>query len=377
MNKFFFPVTVVIMALAGSSCNNKEFKGDLSAQEAQSFPVYQITAQDIVLDEDYVAEINAVQNVEIRSRVKGFLDKIYVDEGKKVKKGQLLFSISDDLYQSEVAKAKANTHIAIAEAKAAEITMNNMKMLVDKGVVNKTEWELAKAKFQSLQAKVEEAKANQLTAEINLSHAHVKAPFDGIIDRFPFKVGSVIDEGALLTSLSDVSTMHVYFKISEMEYLSFMKQKDYLNQAVAKLVLADGSLHEEQGKIETIEGDFDKATGTIAIRASFPNSQKILKHGSSGRVRLSAKSIKALLIPQKATFDIQDKVFVYVLQKDNTLKTIAIQPQKRYGEFYVVGDIDLDGKRIVLEGIQQVKEGQKITPKMVSDQEVQNGLAKQ
>jgi membrane fusion protein (multidrug efflux system) len=377
MNKLFLPVFGVLCALAGVSCNNKEFKGEAaSLSSSKTFPVYQINSQDIVLDEDYVAEINAVQNVEIRSRVKGFLDKIYVDEGKKVKKGQLLFSISDDLYQSEVAKARANTQIAIAEAKASEITMNNMKMLVDKGVVNKTEWELAKAKYQSLQAKVEEAKANQLTAEINLSHAHVKAPFDGVIDRFPFKVGSVIDEGALLTSLSDVSSMHVYFKISEMEYLAFMKQKDFLNQSTAQLVLADGSLHEEQGKIETIEGDFDKTTGTIAIRASFPNTQRILKHGSSGRVRLSNKAIKTLLIPQKATFDIQDKVFVYELLNDNTVRSLAVKPQRRYGEFFIVNDPILQGKRIVLEGIQLLKEGQKISPKMVNDEEVKNGLLK-
>jgi membrane fusion protein (multidrug efflux system) len=142
------------------------------------------------------------------------------------------------------------------------------------------------------------------------------------------------------------------------------------------LVLADGSLHEEQGKIETIEGDFDKTTGTIAIRASFPNTQRILKHGSSGRVRLSNKAIKTLLIPQKATFDIQDKVFVYELLNDNTVRSLAVKPQRRYGEFFIVNDPILQGKRIVLEGIQLLKEGQKISPKMVNDEEVKNGLLK-
>jgi membrane fusion protein (multidrug efflux system) len=356
------------------SCNSRGISEDQS-QSNLEIPVYEITSKTLNISEDFVAEINAQQNVEIRSRVKGFLDKIHVDEGKFVRKGQPLFNISDDIYQSELKKAKANTQITIAEAKAAQLTMENTKTLVDKGVVNRTEYELAKAKYESLQAKVDEAKAMEQLAEINLSHALIKAPFDGFVDRIPFKVGSVIDEGTLLTTVSDVNNMHVYFKISEIEYLNFTKQKNFLDSFKPQLVLANGMVHEFAGKLETIEGDFETGTGTIAIRANFPNTNKILKHGSSGRVRLFQNRDSVILIPQKSTFEIQDKVFVYVLNKENKLELKSLNILQRYEDYYIVSNKSLIGKMIVFEGLQKLKEGMIVKPKKVSETEVKNGLS--
>jgi len=375
LNLFF---TTMLLSATIVSCSKFASKENTNSSSDESIAVYQITPQSIDLSEYYVADIQAQQNVEIRTRVKGYLDKIFVDEGKFVKKGQLLFGISDDLYQTQLKKAKANTQYTIAEAKSAELTMKNIKLLVEKGVVNKTELDMAKAKYESLIAKVEEAKADEQTAAINLSHALIRAPFDGFLDRIPFKVGSVLNEGELLTSISDVNNMNVYFKVSEKEYLDLMKLSPKegfsANGFQVNLVLADGSVFPNEGKIETIEGDFETGTGSIGIRAKFQNVNRLLKHNLSGKIRLTRKRENAIIVPQKATFEIQDKTFVYILDKGNKVTSKAIKPIKRIDEYYLVEDTDLGGKIIVYEGIQTIKSGDKINPKQISDKSLKAEL---
>lgn len=375
LNLFF---TTMLLAATIVSCSKFASKENTNSSSEESIAVYQITPQSIDLSEYYVADIQAQQNVEIRTRVKGYLDKIFVDEGKFVKKGQLLFGISDDLYQTQLKKAKANTQYTIAEAKSAELTMKNIKLLVEKGVVNKTELDMAKAKYESLIAKVEEAKADEQTAAINLSHALIRAPFDGFLDRIPFKTGSVLNEGELLTSISDVNNMNVYFKVSEKEYLDLMKLSPKegfsANGYQVNLVLADGSVFPNEGKIETIEGDFETGTGSIGIRAKFQNVNRLLKHNLSGKIKLTRKRENAIIVPQKATFEIQDKTYVYILDKGNKVTSKAIKPIKRIDEYYLVEDADLGGKIIVYEGIQTIKSGDKINPKQISDKSLKAEL---
>jgi membrane fusion protein (multidrug efflux system) len=375
LNLFF---TTLLLAATFVSCSKFASKENTNSSSDESIAVYQITPQSIDLSEFYVADIQAQQNVEVRTRVKGYLDKIFVDEGKFVKKGQLLFGISDDLYQTQLKKAKANTQYTIAEAKSAELTMKNIKLLVEKGVVNKTELDMAKAKYESLIAKVEEAKADEQTAAINLSHALIRAPFDGFLDRIPFKTGSVLNEGELLTSISDVNNMNVYFKVSEKEYLDLMKLSPKegfsANGYQVNLVLADGSVFPNEGKIETIEGDFETGTGSIGIRAKFQNVNRLLKHNLSGKIKLTRKRENAIIVPQKATFEIQDKTFVYILDKGNKVTSKAIKPIKRINEYYLVEDADLAGKIIVYEGIQTIKSGDKINPKQISDKSLKAEL---
>lgn len=375
LNLFF---TTMLLAATIVSCSKFASKENTNSSSEESIAVYQITPQSIDLSEYYVADIQAQQNVEIRTRVKGYLDKIFVDEGKFVKKGQLLFGISDDLYQTQLKKAKANTQYTIAEAKSAELTMKNIKLLVEKGVVNKTELDMAKAKYESLIAKVEEAKADEQTAAINLSHALIRAPFDGFLDRIPFKTGSVLNEGELLTSISDVNNMNVYFKVSEKEYLDLMKLSPKegfsANGYQVNLVLADGSIFPNEGKIETIEGDFETGTGSIGIRAKFQNMNRLLKHNLSGKIKLTRKRENAIIVPQKATFEIQDKTYVFILDKGNKVTSKAIKPIKRIDEYYLVEDTDLGGKIIVYEGIQSIKSGDKINPKQISDKSLKAEL---
>ncbi|QMU31599.1 efflux RND transporter periplasmic adaptor subunit [Adhaeribacter radiodurans] len=333
--------------------------------EVPTLPVTQAITKDTVLHHDYVADIQAQRHVEIRGRVKGFLDNIYVDEGQQVKKGQPLFRISSEEYKAELARTKANLNSAIAAAKGAQLEVDRVKTLVDKRVVTKSELEVAQAKLNAAKAGIEEAKSAQANAATKLSYTFIKAPFTGIIDRIPLKVGSLVDEGALLTTLSDLGSVYVYFNVSEKEYLNYIKaqqQGTSTRSEVVDLVLADGLPYPQKGKIETVEGVFEANTGAIAFRAKFPNPKQLLKHGSTGRVRLTNEVEEALLIPQKAAFEIQDQNFVYVVDQNNTLKIKNFKPRARLSHFYIVESGLQPGDKVVYEGVQELRDGLAIKP---------------
>lgn len=351
---------IIISLIAGSliGCKKEEQKAELTPE----FPVTRVIHRDTILYQEYVGDINALRNVEIRARVQGYLDHIYVDEGDQVKAGQALFRINDEEYQAELARAKANLSTMTAEALAEQLEMNRLKLLVDKNVLSKTEWDLATARHQAAQAKVEEAKSAVSRASIMLSHTLIRAPFDGVIDRIPFKIGSLIDEGTLLTTVSDLASVYVYFKVSEAEYLHYMKSKRDSRNGEIYLLLADGSVHPHRGEIETMDGEFDTSTGTIAFRARFENPEKLLKHGSSGKIRLATIVEDALMLPQKATLEIQDKTYVFLVDANNKVKMHPFTPQKRFSHFYIVESGLQAGDRIIYEGIQNVREGITIKP---------------
>ncbi|PWK24416.1 membrane fusion protein (multidrug efflux system) [Arcicella aurantiaca] len=343
------------------SCKDKDKQ---EKQIAESFPVTSPIKIDTTLHTDYVAEINAVQNVEIRARVKGYLDKVYIDEGKYVKQGQVLFSINNPELKEQAIKAGAILRSTVTEQKAAEIELNNIKRLVEKNVVSNTELEAAKNKVDMMKAKVEEAQSNESFAKIQLTYTQIKAPFNGIVNRIPNKIGSLIEEGTLLTNISNNGEVFAYFDVSEKEYLNYSSNfKDKTQQSNnVTLILANGEEHPFKGKVETTEGEIDPNTGNIAFRARFNNPEKILKHGASGKVRLLKKYKNALIIPQKATFEVQDRMYVYVIDNSNRVKTKAITSNHRMQHFYIV-DTGLDeDDKIIYEGIQNVKDGMVVKP---------------
>ncbi|MCS6832661.1 MAG: efflux RND transporter periplasmic adaptor subunit [Flammeovirgaceae bacterium] len=361
-----FSTAVILLTLVICSCSDEKIK----EPEKITLPVFTIISQNTSVQEFYVADIQAIRNVEIRNRVSGFIDHISIDEGKKVKKGQVLFKINDEEYKTELASAMAKLKTALAEAKTAELEVERIKTLVDKQVVSSVELEIAKAKLAAAQATVEEAKAEQQKASLKISYTTIIAPFDGVVDRIPFKIGSLLQEGTLLTTVSDVSDVYAYFKISESQYLQYMKRiqndSNYYKNATIKLYLADGSLYEYDGKLETIEGDFEPTTGSIAMRARFPNPHRLLKHGSSGKIAISNKIPNALLVPHKSVFEVQDKNYVYVVDSENKLKLRSFVPKKRIEKYYIVETGLQAGETVVYEGIQNVKEGLIIIPKKVS-----------
>lgn len=373
-NRRFLPILVfLIIALVACKDNEKAGTADL----IPSLPVVEVIQKDTILQTDYVADIQAVQNVEIRARVQGFLEKILVDEGKEVKKGQPLFQINDLEYKTELAKAKAAVSNAMAEAKAAELELGRTKILVEKNVIAKTEYELAVSKVSAAKAKIDEALSAQTSAETKLSYTFIRAPFDGIIDRIPLKMGSLIDPGALLTTISDVHNVFAYFNISENEYLQYRKavSKGLKEDRPVNLLLADGSQYGYTGKIETSDGEFNENTGAIAFRARFPNPNKLLKHGASGKARLTTSVENAIIIPQKSTFEIQDKTFVFIVDKDNIIQMRAFKPGRRVAQYYIVEAGLNPGENIVYEGVQNIRQGAKIKPmKMNLDSLMQTAL---
>ncbi|MCK8492744.1 efflux RND transporter periplasmic adaptor subunit [Spirosoma sp. RP8] len=359
-------LTALMMGAVMIGCTKQETQTDQA--EKLTLPVVKLARQSTTLKKEYVGTLEAVRNVEIRARVSGFLEKIFVDEGQPVRQGQLLFKLNEAEYRAELDKAKANLKSAMAGAKTAEVELGRVKLLVDKNVVSPSELELAKAKLDAARAAIDEARSMQDNASLRLSHASIKAPFDGVINRIPFKMGSLIEEGALLTSVSDTREVYAYFDVSEKEYLSYVKKhRKNPEQGVrtVEMLLADDTKYPHTGKIETVESVFEEGAGTIAFRARFPNPEKLLRHGSSGKVRLANDVDDALLVPQKAVFEVQDKNYVYVVDKANKVKSRSFVPQGRVDHYYLVQSGLQPGERVVYEGIQNIRDGMQIIPEAV------------
>ncbi|TAH11471.1 MAG: efflux RND transporter periplasmic adaptor subunit [Sphingobacteriia bacterium] len=365
MNKCYWTIALALTSIAFSvGCSN--IKNEQEKESYPNIPVVTVVQKDTILKTDYVSDIQAIKNVEIRARVQGFLENILVDEGQEVKKGQSLFKINDQELKTELARSKANVSNAMAETKSAELELNRTEVLVNKNIISKTEYELAAAKLKATKAKLDEAYSIQKNAETKLSYTIIKAPFDGIIDRIPLKIGSLIDPGALLTTISDIKQVYAYFHVSENEYLQYKKSVNKITHQrnPLQLILSDATEYPYLGKIETIDGEFNDNTGAIAFRAKFPNPNKLLKHGASGKVRITTDVEKAVLIPQKAGFEIQDKNYVFVVDKDNKIMMRPFFTTRRVAQFYIVDKGLKPGDKIVYEGIQNIKQGDKINPQL-------------
>lgn len=363
------PLAVVFFGLL--SCQGNKNADQLPAPE--EYPVVQVFSRNVNIPMEYVANIQARQNVEIRGRVQGYLEEILVDEGKEVRKGQLLFQINDAEYKAELSRARANIISAEAEAKSATVELERVKLLVNRNVVTKTELDLAEAKLEIAKSRIEQAKAEETAAAIKLANTSIRSPFNGIIDRIPFKVGSLISEGTLLTTLSDIETVNAYFNVSEVEYLENFRRKranDSSFLSHVELILADGNPYALEGKIETMESEFEEGTGAIALRARFRNPQHLLKHGSTGKILLQDVRESALLIPQKSAIEIQDKNYVFLLNANKTVTMKSFVPTARVGDFYLVGKGLTEQDRIVYEGIQNIREGMVIVPKLVTQEQL-------
>lgn len=323
--------------------------------ETGKYTVTSPIVMDTVFTKEYVTQIQSIQNIEIRAQVKGYLEAINVDEGKFVKGGQVLFNIMPKMYEAEVQKSAA-------EAQTAYLEYENTKTLADKNIVSATELAISQSKYDI-------QKAELTKAELELSFTKIKAPFDGAIDRIKFKKGSLIDEGAILTTLSNNAEIYAYFNVTEAEYLNYKNHNSDDKQNVA-LVLANGQDHKYRGKIETIESEFDNTTGNIAFRARFPNPDLLLKHGETGKIRLIVPIKNALVIPQKATYELQDKTYVFVVDKDDKVKSRIITIKQKFTNLYVVESGLSAGDKIVLDGLQSVKDDDKIEFEFIQPKEV-------
>jgi len=349
-------LTGLIALLCLTSCTTKKEE----KEETVKFTVTNPVQIDTSFTKQYVSQIRSVRNIEIRAQEKGFLQNIYVDEGQFVKAGQVLFRIMPKVYEAELLGAQA-------EAKAAEIELQNAKTLADKNIVSKNEQAVA-------QAKLDQARAEVALAKLHLSFTEIRAPFDGTIDRIPKKLGSLIDEGELLTSLSDNSNMFAYFNVSEPEYLDYQVNKNDRGSNTVTLILANGQPLKYKGQVEVIESEFDNETGNIAFRAKFPNSEKLLRNGETGSVLMTVPLRNALVIPQKATYEIQDKKYVFVVDKNNVIKSREITIKGEMPDLYVIESGITANDKIVFDGIQKADENDKIQYEYLKPKEVLSSL---
>ncbi|WNM20108.1 efflux RND transporter periplasmic adaptor subunit [Flavobacterium capsici] len=336
---YYFSLVLLVL----TSCKHEE----PVKEEAANYLVTLPEQKDTIIEQEYVGQVRAIQHIELRALEKGYLEKIFVDEGQHVKKGQLIFKIKSNVYQAEVQKAQA-------EAEYAKREYLNTKMLADSSIVSPNELALSKAHYNKTLAELEIAKTH-------LGFTEIRAPFDGIIGRFnDVRLGSLVEEGELLTTLSDNSKMWVYFNVPEKEYLSYVSQKGIqgINQLV-RLKMANDEFFMSPGKVETIEADFNNETGNITFRATFDNSKGTLRHGQTGKIYLPKNVKDAVIIPQKATFEILDKKFVYVI-KNHKVVSQPVEVTNELPHLYVLSGGVTAQDTLLVEGLRKVKNGETI-----------------
>ena len=326
-----------------TSCSSKPEE----KEEATKLLVTSPLAQDTTITKEYVAQIKAYQHIELRALEKGYLQKIFVDEGQAVTKGQPMFQITPLVYQADLQKSQA-------EANYVDIEYRNTKSLADSNIVSKNELALSRAKLNK-------ARADVSLAQTHLQFTSIKAPFSGIMDHFQGRLGSVVNEGDLLTTLSDNSKMWVYFNVPEAEYLAYKEQAAADNVVKVKLLMANNEVFKYPGVVQTVEADFNNETGNIAFRATFPNPGGLLRNGETGSVLMTVPLRHALIIPQKASFEVLEKRYVYVVDAQSVVHQREIIVASEMPDLYVIKSGLAATDKILLEGIRKVKDGDKIS----------------
>ncbi|MBK8394642.1 MAG: efflux RND transporter periplasmic adaptor subunit [Leptospiraceae bacterium] len=297
--------------------------------------------QDVTIEKSYVAQVKAIQRIEIRAFEKGYLTNIFMDEGKLVQKGQKLFQVMPTLVNAEYEKSKA-------EYESTMIEFENTEKLFNEKVVSQTELSLVKARLKK-------NKASMDLAKIHLNLATVTAPFSGITDRFQVRLGSLVEEGTLLTTISDISKLWVYFNVSEKDYLNYVAHRKSGDQPLkVKFLMANNQYFDQEGIADTIEAEFDNQTGTIPFRATFPNPDRLLRHGETGNVVVKEILKDALVIPQKATYEVLDKKYVFVIGEKGKIKATEIKVSNEVPHLFVVESGIADNDVILLEGLGKV-----------------------
>ncbi|WP_312189798.1 efflux RND transporter periplasmic adaptor subunit [Sphingobacterium sp.] len=344
-------------------------------QPPVSLPVMAIENGNETVYQEYPATIEASANIEIRPQVEGILEYIYVDEGAKVNKGQALFKINDRPYQEQLNQAKANLLAAKAALENADLEVEKKTKLVNTKVLTEFQLKTAISARNAAKANVLLAISAVETAKINLGYTLIRASAEGYIGRLQRKQGSLVGptDSQPLTALSNVKDLHVYFSLGENDFIAFKNntegntlQQKLHNLPPISLVLSDQTIYDQKGKIDMVDGQFDKNTGAITLRATFNNPEGVLRNGNTGRVRLQKKYTQALLVPQLATLEMQDKIFVYTIGKENKVVQQPITVIGKSGANYLVSKGLNAGDRIVYKGIDLLQDGQKITPQALA-----------
>jgi membrane fusion protein (multidrug efflux system) len=351
---------------------------------AQAYPVFKITPQNATLNSDYPATLQGQQNIEIRPKVDGYIEQIYIDEGSVVKKGQLLFRLNAPQYAQEVTTSQAAISSAQADVSAAELQVNKTKPLVEKDIISHYELESAQYTLKARKAALAQARAALANARTNLGYTTVTSPVNGVVGTIPYKLGSLITATTALplTTVSNIGKVYAYFSLNEKQLLNFsrtvkgstMKEK-LANTPAVSLILSDGSAYPEKGKVETISGLINTETGSASYRATFPNPVGLIRSGGSATLRIPQPVNHAVIIPQKATYELQGQHFVYVVDAKGAVKSTEIKIMDTpTGQFYVVTEGLKEGDQVVLDGTATLHDGLTIKPDIQSSEAIYKDL---
>ena len=384
--KYTAPAFCALILLL-SSCGNKQEAGNTGGAPAvQTYPVFTVTAQNATLVTSYPATLQGQQNIEIRPKIDGYVEQIYIDEGATVKKGQVLFRISAPQYQQEVNNSAAAISSAEADVSTAELQVKKTKPLVDKDIISKYELESAEYTLQTRKAALAQAKAGLANARTNLGYTTVTSPVNGVVGTLPYKLGSLVSSTTQmpLTTVSNIGNVYAYFSLNEKQLLDFSRQykgstlSEKLRQMPpVTLLLSDGSEYPEKGKVETIGGLINTETGSASFRATFPNPVGILRSGGSAIVQIPVVANNAIVIPQKSTYELQGKRFVYLIVNGNKIISTEIEVEATpVGQYFVITKGLKAGDNVVLESASPLQDSTVIKPDVQPESKVYENLNK-
>lgn len=379
-------VTVALLALL-MACGNSQQSGGRGPNmnmPAPALKVMELQARTVTLYTDYPASIQGEQNIEIRPMISGFVEKIYVDEGSVVRKGQLLFKIKNPQYEQSERTAEAGVKTAEADVNTARLQVEKAKPLVDKDIVSPYELQSAQLALQTKEAALAQAKAALENARINVGYTTIASPVDGVIGSLPYKLGSLVSSNTAepLTTVYNTSTIYAYFAINEKDLLDFIgdSTKATLNERLKSmppvtLILSNGTTFDKKGKVETVNGLINIATGSANFRAGFANPNGLLRTGSSATIRIPKVLKNVLVVPQDVTYELQDKRFVYIVDDQNKITNVSIKVMNQTaGQFHIVTSGLKPGDKIVAEGAYNIQDGTTIKPVTANPEEVYKGL---
>ncbi|WP_316803502.1 efflux RND transporter periplasmic adaptor subunit [Pedobacter nototheniae] len=365
-------LSLLALSILLSSCGGKQAENQQQAPLKADFITLEPTSANLL--KKYPGTIEGSVNVDIKAQVSGYLEQIYVKEGDYVNKGQTLFRIKGDVFNEQVTGSQASLKAALAAQATAKIELEKIKPLVEGKVVSPLQLETAQAQYESASAQVSQARAALGSSKINANFAIIKAPVSGYIGRIPNRIGNLVTpaDATPLTSLSEINKVFVYFSMSESDFITYAKdKKSGATGNKVEVIMADGTVYNQVGELEMASGNIDQSTGTMALKAVFPNPDKILRSGGSARIILSKNLNSSLLVPMASVKDIQDKFFVFALGDSNKVEMKPIEIAGRSGNDYILKSGINPGEKIAINSIDILNHGMSVTPNLVKKEKSQ------
>jgi membrane fusion protein (multidrug efflux system) len=372
---FHLPGFIIFTAFILYACNSSTGGSGYGPPPPQALPVITISSLPATTYQEYSASLEGSKDIEIRPQIDGYIEKIFVDEGAHVRKGQMLFQINSQTYLSQLNNAKAGLAAAKANLANAQINVSRLTPLVQNNVISDVQLKTAQASYDAAAANVSQMEAVLGNAQINLGYTMITAPVDGYIGRILHKTGSLVGTTTVepLTVISEIKNVYTYFSLSENDFFQFKNQfpgktvEEKIKQMPpVELILADGSIYPEKGKVEIVSGQFNNTMGSISFRASFQNKDGLLRSGNTGKIRIPRFITSALVIPQEATFELQDKTLVFALGDSNKVASKPITIVGKSGNYYLVEKGISAGEKIVYTGLDRLQDGAVIQPQFIS-----------